>query len=93
MGVVLGIHHGMANCYALSVLEEFYPKPYEVFMKMMEKQKIDLPKGICKNLTDKQYDALYEASIVHEKPLMNRLGEDYKKILTKEKVIDLFKKM
>ena len=93
LGVVLGIHHGMANCYALSMLEEFYPKPYEVFMKMMEKQKIDLPKGICKNLTDKQYDALYEASIVHEKPLMNRLGEDYKKILTKEKVIDLFKKM
>ena len=93
LGVVLGIHHGLANCYALSVLEEYYPKPYETFMKMMEKQKITLKKGICKNLTDQQYNDLYEASIVHEKPLMNRLGENYRDILTKEKVIELFKAM
>lgn len=93
LSVVLGIHHGLANCYALSVLEDIYPKYYKIFMEMMEKQKIDLPKGICKNLTPQQYDELYEASIVHEKPLINCLGENYKQIFTKENVIERFKRM
>ena len=93
LSIVLNIHHGLANCYALSVLEEFYPEPYKIFMKMMEKQGIELKKGICANLKPEQYDALYEASIVHEKPLINKLGEKYKEILTKEKVTELFKAM
>lgn len=93
LSIVLNMHHGIANCYALSVLEDIYPEPYKIFMEMLEKQKIPLPKGICKNLTDAQYDALYEASIVHEKPLINKLGEKYKEILTKENVIERFKRM
>ena len=93
LSIVLNIHHGLANCYALSVLEDIYPEPYKIFMEMLDKQKIKLPKGICKNLSPEQYDALYEASIVHEKPLINKLGENYKDILTKEHVIELFKKM
>ena len=93
LSMVLGIHHGLANCYALSVLGDIYPEAYKVFMEMLDKQKIPLPKGICANLTDAQYDALYEASIVHEKPLINKLGEKYKDILTKENVIERFKRM
>lgn len=93
LSIVLGLHHGLANCYALSVLGEFYPEPWKIFNEMMKKQKITLKKGICANLTPEQYDQLYEASIVHEKPLMNKLGEDYRNILTKEKVTELFKSM
>lgn len=93
LSMVLHMHHGIANCYALSVLDDIYPGPYKLFMEMMAKQKIDLPKGICKNLTDAQYDALYEASIVHEKPLINKLGPKYREILTKEDVIARFKRM
>lgn len=93
LSLVLGIHHGLANCYALSVLEDIYPKPYKIFMEMMERQKITLKKGICANLTAEQYNQLYEDSIVHEKPLMNKLGENYRNILTKENVIERFKRM
>ena len=91
--MVLHMHHGLANCYALSVQEDIYPTEYRDFMTMIERQGIDLPKGICRGLTDAQYTALYEASIVHEKPLTNRLGPDFKKILTKENVIERFKRM
>ena len=62
-------------------------------MPTMERQGIDLPKGICRGLTDAQFDALDAASIVHEKPLTNRLGPDFKKILTKENVTARFKRM
>ena len=93
LSIVLNMRHGIANCYALSVLGDIYPEPYEKFMEMLKKQNVPLPKGICANLTDEQYDALYEASIVHEKPLINQLGPDYKDILTKEEVIARFKRM
>lgn len=93
LSMVLGMHHGLANCYALSVLEDIYPGPYKTFMEMMAKQGISLKKGICANLTPEQYNALYEASIVHEKPLINKLGEKYREILTRENVIERFKRM
>ena len=73
--------------------EDIYPDEYREMHKMMEKQGISLKPGICRGLTDEQYSALYEASIVHEKPLSNRLGPDFKKILTKENVIERFKRM
>ncbi len=93
LAIVLHLPHGLANCYALSVMEEFYPKEHAQFTAMMEKQKVSLPEGICRNLSDDQLESLYLGSIVHEKPLTNALGPDFKKILTKEKVIGLFKKM
>ncbi|MBQ7609272.1 MAG: iron-containing alcohol dehydrogenase [Desulfovibrionaceae bacterium] len=93
LSMVLHMHHGLANCYALSVQEDIYPKEYRDFMTMIERQHIDLPKGICNGLSDAQFDALYDASIVHEKPLSNRLGPQFKEIFTKENVIGRFKKM
>ena len=93
LSIVLHLPHGKANCYAMSVLKDVYPEEYEQFTAMLAKQKVVLPKGICANLTDDQYDALYQGSIVHEKPLINALGPDFKQILTKERLISMFKAM
>ena len=93
LSVVLDYHHCIANCIVMNHMEEFYPEQTKLFHKMMDKQKIKLPKGICSGLSDEQYEKLYLSTIIHEKPLKNALGEDFKKILTKEKVIELFKKM
>lgn len=93
LSMVLDIHHGLANLLALSVLDDIYPKQHAEVMAMMEKQGIILPKGVCRNLTDEQFNRLYEGSIVHEKPLTNALGPNYRDILTKENVIARFKKL
>ncbi|MDR2743856.1 MAG: iron-containing alcohol dehydrogenase, partial [Desulfovibrio sp.] len=93
LSMVLHLPHGIANCYSLSVQEDIYPDEYRDFMTMIGRQGIDLPRGICQNLTEAQYEALHEASIVHEKPLTNRLGPDYRKILTRENLIGRFKRM
>ena len=93
LSVVLGTHHCIANCITMMAMEEFYPKEYSEFNKMLEVQKIELPRGIASNLTEEQYLALYNASVIHEKPLFNALGKDFKKIFTLEKVTELFKKM
>jgi len=93
LSVVLGIHHCVANCITMRAMEEFYPKEYAEFWAMVEKQNVVIPEGICRDLTDEQYEQLYASTVIHEKPLTNALGEGFKSILTKEKVIDLFQSM
>ncbi len=93
LSVVLGTHHCVANCIVMMAMEEFYPKELKEFRTMVDSQKVKIPSGVCKYLNEDQLDRLFEATIVHEKPLTNALGEDYRKILSKEKVIELFKKM
>ena len=93
LSVVLGIHHCVANCIVMRAMQEFYPDAFSEFWSFVDKQKIDIPEGICRNLTDVQYSSLYDSTVVHEKPLTNALGEDFKRILTKEKVVELFKAM
>ncbi len=93
LSMVLHTHHGIANCHALSVLEDIYPEQYREMNEMMEKQKVSLPRGICKDMTDEQYARLYGASIVHEKPLTNALGPNFKDVLTLENVTERFKRM
>ena len=93
LSVALHVHHGIANCYALSVLEDIYPGPYRDFMAMLERQGVSLPRGICANLTGEQYEKLYQGTIVHEKPLSNMLGPEYRNILTRENLIARFQRM
>lgn len=93
LSVVLGTHHCVANCMTMMAMEEFYPKEFEEFNKMAETQKIEIPRGIAANLSEEQYSQLYNATVIHEKPLSNALGADFKKILTLEKATEIFKKM
>lgn len=60
---------------------------------MLERQGVALPKGICRDLSPEQYEELYAGSIVHEKPLTNALGPDFRKILTRENVLERFRRM
>jgi 3-deoxy-alpha-D-manno-octulosonate 8-oxidase len=93
LSIVLHLPHGKANCYAMSALKDIYPEEYEQFTEMLTRQKVTLPKGICAGLSEDQYDALYQGSIVHEKPLINALGPEFKQILAKDRLISMFKAM
>ncbi len=86
LSMVLGTHHGEANCLALAVLEDIYPKQHEEMMRMLEAQGVKLRGGLCQGLSDEQHERLYGASIVHEKPLVNALGPGFRAILTPENV-------
>ena len=49
--------------------------------------------NICKNLKDETFNILYDSTIIHSKPLTNALGNEYKKILNKTKVKEIFMRM
>jgi len=93
LSVVLGVHHCLANCIVMRAMSEFYPEAYSEFWNLVKTQNITIPSGITQGLTDEQYCALYDASIIHEKPLTNFLGSDFRNVLTFDKVMSLFQKM
>jgi 3-deoxy-alpha-D-manno-octulosonate 8-oxidase len=93
LSVVLGVHHCVGNCIVMRAMADYYPAAYDEFWKMAERQRVKVPEGMCGNLDEVTYKALYDASTMHQKPLTNALGENYRSVLTLDKVTDLFKKM
>ncbi len=93
LSVVLGLHHCVANCIVLNVMSEFYPTEVDEFKSMCEAQKIEIPTNVCGNLADDKFDQLHDATLIHEKPLTNALGIDFRKVLTKHVTRRLFTAM
>lgn len=93
LGVVLGVHHCIANCIVLRAMDEFYPQAREEFLAMADHQKVTIPTGVCRDLNDEQFRALYDATIIHQKPLTNALGNNFRDVLTFDKVVSVFQKM
>ena len=93
LSMVLGLHHCVANCIVMNVMQEFYPRETEEFHGFLERQRVTLPTGVCAGLSDADFDRLYDATVVHQIPLKNALGDDFKCRLTKDKVADVFRRM
>ncbi len=93
LSYLLGLKHGIGNCLVFQHLEEFYPEGVALFKKMQEKHKINLPKGICTNLTDQEFDILINVSFGLAPLWENALGKDWKTIMTKERLLALFKRV
>lgn len=92
LSLVLGYHHGIANCIVFDKLEEYYPETYE-FREFLKDFGVDIPRGIMKNVTDEQLDKMAEATLKNERPLENAFGKDWRTIFTKDTVIALYKRM
>ena len=93
LSVVLGLHHCVANCIVMRAMQPYYPKEYDEFWTMVEKQGVCIPEGVASNLSDEQYEQLVASTVIHQKPLTNALGENYRDVLTKEKLVEIFKAM
>jgi 3-deoxy-alpha-D-manno-octulosonate 8-oxidase len=93
LSMVFHTHHCIANCIVMNQMDEYYPKWVPEFKEMMKIQGIILPIGICQNLEENQYQKLFNSTIIHEKPLRNALGDNFKTKLTQEKVKEIFRRM
>ena len=93
LSYLLGTRHGIGNCLVFQHLEEFYPEGVDSFNKMMEKHDIQLPKGICENLTDDQFNIMIKVSLGMVPLWENALGKDWAKYITPEKLKSIYKKI
>jgi 3-deoxy-alpha-D-manno-octulosonate 8-oxidase len=93
LSYLLGTRHGIGNCIVMNQLEEFYPAGVNEFKKMVQKNKAEIPKGICKELSDVQFEKMVDVSL-DMKPLWeNALGKDWEKIMTRKKLRQLYEKL
>lgn len=90
---ILGIKHCLANCIAFRGLKEFYPNEYEIYKNYLDINGIRIPKINLKNCTNSKLTNVYNSVIMHEKPLKNALGINYKIILNKKKIFEILRKM
>ncbi len=93
LSYLLGTKHGIGNCIVMNYLEEYYPEGVDEFKRMVEKNKIDIPVGICKGLTDEQFDTMINVSLGMKPLWENALGKDWEKIMTREKLRALYEKL
>ncbi|MCF6241028.1 MAG: iron-containing alcohol dehydrogenase family protein [Bacteroidales bacterium] len=93
LSYVLGTRHGLANCIAFNVLEDYYPDAVGDFKKMVIKHGIDLPKNMSKDWTDEQVTRMAEISYALSHMWDHAIGEDWKEKVTLDMIKDLFYRM
>ncbi|WP_224483193.1 iron-containing alcohol dehydrogenase family protein [Robertkochia aurantiaca] len=93
LSYLLGTKHGLGNCVVFDQLEEYYPEGVKMFRKMKEKHEIELPAGLCSNLTDEEFNTMIEVSLGMEPLWDNALGSDWKQKIGPEKLRELYEKM
>ncbi len=93
LSYLLGTRHGIGNCLVFQHLGEYYPDGVAKFNEMMEKHDIQLPKGICANLTDDQFNTMIKVSMGMVPLWENALGKDWAKYITPEKLRSIYEKI
>src|SRR3984885_542940 len=86
LSYLLGTRHGVGNCIVMNHLEEYYPAGVKEFKYMVEKNKIEIPQHITKGLSDEQFNAMIDVSLVMKPLWENALGKDWEKQMTRERL-------
>ena len=93
LSYVLGTKHGIGNCIVFDHLAEFYPKDVALFKEMVKQHNIDIPKGLCSNLTEAQLNTMIDIALSLVPLWENALGENWEVIMTRDKLKELYLKM
>jgi 3-deoxy-alpha-D-manno-octulosonate 8-oxidase len=93
LSYLLGTKHGIGNCIVMNHLQEYYPAGVDEFKQMVEKNNIEIPEGICKGLSDDEFDTMINVSLGMKPLWENALGKDWEKIMKREKLRNLYEKL
>ena len=93
LSYLLGIKHGIGNCIVFNHLEEYYPEGVKEFKKMVEINDVHIPENVCAGLTEEQFQVMINVSLGMKPLWENALGKDWEKIITREKLRELYGKL
>jgi 3-deoxy-alpha-D-manno-octulosonate 8-oxidase len=93
LSFVLGIHHGIGNCIAFNVLDEYYPDGVNEFRKMMNINQIQLPQNVVAETTMESLKKMTDVALRLEPLWENALGKNWKTMISKEKINELYQRM
>ncbi len=93
LAFVLGTHHGIGNSIVFDYLEDFYPEGVGEFRRMLDKHKIDLPRNITARLDEAPMNKMIDLALMLEPLWENALGKEWRKIMTRDRIAELYRKM
>ncbi|WP_397362634.1 iron-containing alcohol dehydrogenase family protein [Olleya sp. R77988] len=93
LSYLLGVKHGIGNCIVFDHLEDYYPEGVALFKQMKKVHNIILPKGICADLSDKDFDVMIKVALSLEPLWENAIGKNWKKTITHDTLKALYQKM
>jgi 3-deoxy-alpha-D-manno-octulosonate 8-oxidase len=93
LSFVLGIHHGIGCCIAFDYLEDIYPAGVREFRRMMDKHGISLPRNLTAAMDDAALDKMVTTALGLVPLWENCLGPNWQNIMTRERTLEIYKKM
>ena len=93
LSMELDYRHGFANCVAFNVLDDYYGEHVTKYRRMLDMHGIVLPKNVCDSLDEDAMNRMVDMTLKMERPLTNALGENWKELFTREKILSLYNKM
>ena len=93
LSFLLGIHHGIGCCIAFNHLDEFYPEGVAEFRKMMNKHGISLPEGVTADLSEEKIEQMVSVALGLAPLWENCLGEQWQKLMPRERARELLLRM
>jgi 3-deoxy-alpha-D-manno-octulosonate 8-oxidase len=92
LSYLLGTKHGVGNCIVFDHLQEYYPEGVKEFKHMVEKNNIEIPKNICANLSEDDFNKMIDVSLGMKPLWENALGKDWEQKINREKLRQLYEK-
>jgi 3-deoxy-alpha-D-manno-octulosonate 8-oxidase len=93
LSYLLGTKHGVGNCIVFNQLEDYYPEGVKEFKWMVEKNQIDIPKNICANLREEDFDKMIDVSLGMKPLWENALGKNWEQLITRTTLRKLYEKL
>ena len=93
LSYVMGTKHGIGNCIAFNVLDEFYQEGVDDFRKMMDIHGIELPKNYTANVTEDEMNKMIDTALSLEFMWDHLIGKDWQKTITRDKLRVLYERM
>jgi 3-deoxy-alpha-D-manno-octulosonate 8-oxidase len=93
LSFVLGIHHGIGNCMAFDHLGEYYPEGVREFRSIMAKQGIKLPQNMLAGIDTDKLEKMIDVALVLGPLWENALGPEWKTVMTRDRIKELYLRM
>ncbi|MDM9632463.1 iron-containing alcohol dehydrogenase family protein [Robiginitalea aurantiaca] len=93
LAYVMGTPHGLGNCLVFQHLEAFYPEGVRLFRQMLRKHHIELPLKITRSCSQSDFETMIEVSYGMEPLWENALGPDWKSIISRDQLLEIFQKI
>ncbi len=93
LSYLLGVRHGLGNCLVFNHLEDYYPDGVALFDQMILKHNIELPQGLCAELSDADLEIMCDVSLRMEPLWENALGEQWRSRIDRDIIKEIYRKI